>query len=143
MPSGPPRTQTAPSTPGTQSPIRHPDHGQPPAIVRAFCAFANHPLVTIITGIGLLVTGTMEFLEDIIADFESVVQAYHGVLLMGITLALRGFASFAEGIEWLGRVAKDEQEEEAFEHIEDEIEDLRDGAGEDPRTGGATLTQSN
>lgn len=129
MPSGRSRTQTTPSTPGAHSSIQHQPQGQPPAIVRAFCAFANYPVVTIITGIGLLATGTMEFLEDIIVDFESIVQTYHGVLLMGVTLALRGFASFAEGVEWLGRVAKDEQEEEAFEHIEEEIEDLRDGPG--------------
>ncbi|HIG28143.1 MAG TPA: hypothetical protein EYQ50_10205 [Verrucomicrobiales bacterium] len=61
---------------------------------------AHHPALTLITGIGLFLTGLSEALETIFVDFESVVETHNAIILLGLVQILRAIAEMVESAEW-------------------------------------------
>ena len=70
---------------------------------------AHHPVVTIVTGIALLLAGGLELLEEVL-EYETAIGAHHGVMLLGIVTVSRAIAEIVEGVEWLGRGVDEEEE---------------------------------
>jgi hypothetical protein len=72
--------------------------------VRRFVApISRHPAMTLLTGFGLLLAGVMEVLEDIYTDFDSMVGAREGIILIGIVTFFKGLADLVEASEWLSK----------------------------------------
>lgn len=69
------------------------------AVARALRGLTEHPLTVLVTATGLFVGGLMELLEELVPDFEHVIDVHHGVLLLGLVGMLRGLAELAEGTE--------------------------------------------
>lgn len=63
--------------------------------------WVRHPAVTLLTGVGLLLGGVVELLEELLPDFEHFLGVHHGVILLGVVGILRGFSEAMEGTEWL------------------------------------------
>ena len=127
------------------------------SVLRWLAPIARHPATSIVTGMGLLISGVADLLEDVITDFETVLESYHGLIVFGLVTALRGIAEGVEGIEWLSRDAEsieDAEEKQAAavaaadaeeaadiaaeEAVEDIAEDL--AARTQPPTTGRTLS---
>jgi hypothetical protein len=73
---------------------------------------ARHPAMTLITGIGLLLSGMLEAFEQIFTDFESLVGPREGVILLGIVTFFKGIADMVEASEWLSRGIEEEREQQ-------------------------------
>ena len=81
-------------------------------VVRWVAPLARHPMVGFVTGLGLVVSGLADLLEDVFTGFETFLETYHGLILFGVVTALRGFAEVMEGMEWISRdIAAEEREE--------------------------------
>lgn len=63
-------------------------------------AIIHHPLASLVSGLGLLLSGLVEFLESLIG-FETVIDAYHGVIVLGTVTTLKSLAYMVEGTERL------------------------------------------
>jgi len=85
-------------------------------VVRFVAPISRHPAMTLITGLGLFVSGSFELAEQIFTNFESVVGIHQGVILLGIVTFLRGLADLVEASEWLSK-GTDEEEAETVETI--------------------------
>lgn len=83
--------------------------------LEAMAALTRHPVISVMVGAGLLLSGTSELLDDWFTGFDSALKTYHGLILLGVVTALRGFAEVVEGIVWLSRDAEAEEEAEAAE----------------------------
>lgn len=59
----------------------------------------RHPATNVVLGIGLLLTGVLELVEGAVEEFETVVQALHGVILFGVVTTLRGMLELIEATE--------------------------------------------
>jgi len=80
-------------------------------MIRRLAPIARHPAATLFTGVALVLTGIVEFLEEMITDFETVIAGYHGLLVLGAVTILRGLAEIIEGTEWMSRGAEEDVEE--------------------------------
>jgi hypothetical protein len=69
----------------------------------AMKGLVEHPVTIVVVGLSMLVTGLAELLEDLVSDFESTLETYHGLLLFGLVTALRGMVEMVEALEWLDR----------------------------------------
>ena len=78
-------------------------------VVHFVAPISRHPAMTLITGLGLFISGVFELLEQIFTDFESVVGVHQGVILLGIVTFLRGLADMVEASEWLSKGAEQEE----------------------------------
>ena len=67
------------------------------AVVKWLAPTVRHPVTSLLTGLGLVMGGAVELLEDLIAEFDTMIASYHGVILLDIVMALRGFADSARG----------------------------------------------
>jgi hypothetical protein len=76
------------------------------ALLVRLAALSRHPFVSLMVGIGLLLTGVAELLSDLFTDFETALRTYHGLILFGLVTAARGVTEFAEGMMSLGRDAE-------------------------------------
>jgi hypothetical protein len=76
------------------------------AVLLRLAALSRHPLVSLMVGVGLLLTGVAELLSDLLTNFETALRAYHGLILFGLVTAARGVTEFAEGMLSLGRDAE-------------------------------------
>jgi hypothetical protein len=85
-------------------------------VVRYVAPIARHPAMTLMTGVGLLLSGLMEAFEQVFTDFESLVGPREGVILLGIVTFFKGIADLVEASEWLSRGVEEEQEAEECEH---------------------------
>lgn len=70
--------------------------------IHRFCSqelgpWIRHPMVTLVTGVGLFSSGMVELIEQIVPDFEHFLGVHHGVILLGIVGILRGFSELVEG----------------------------------------------
>jgi hypothetical protein len=77
---------------------------------------ARHPAMTLITGIGLLLSGMLEAFEQIFTDFESLVGPREGVILLGIVTFFKGIADMVEASEWLSRGVEEERQKQETTH---------------------------
>jgi hypothetical protein len=68
-------------------------------MARALRNITEHPLTVLVTATGLFVGGLMELIEDLVPDFEHVIDMHHGVMLLGLVGMLRGLTELAEGAE--------------------------------------------
>ena len=59
----------------------------------------RHPATNVILGFGLVLTGLLELIEGAIEEFETVVQALHGIVLFGVVTTLRGLLELIESAE--------------------------------------------
>lgn len=66
----------------------------------------EHPIASAVAGIGLLVSGLFELIECLFS-FETVVDAYQGVIVMGVVTTLRSLAYMVEGAERLSKHPKE------------------------------------
>jgi hypothetical protein len=82
------------------------------AVLERLAALTRHPVVSVLVGIGLLLSGFAELLAESFEEFETSLRTYHGFILLGLVTALRGFAEFIEGIVWLSRDAEAAEERE-------------------------------
>jgi len=69
-------------------------------VARKLAAIIHHPLASLVSGLGLLLSGLVEFLESLIG-FETVIDAYHGVIVLGTVTTLKSLAYMVEGTERL------------------------------------------
>jgi hypothetical protein len=69
---------------------------------------AKRPSTTIVLGIGVCICGLAEMLEDVLVEFDSKVNAYHGVVLFGGITMFRGLIELLEGLELVGLELEDE-----------------------------------
>ena len=83
------------------------------AFLRWLAPIARHPAISMLTGVGLLMSGLSDLMEDIFTDFESMLETYHGLILFGLVTALRGLADAVEGIDWMAKDAEAIEESEA------------------------------
>lgn len=83
------------------------------AFLRWLAPIARHPAISMLTGVGLLISGLSDLLEDLFTDFESMLETYHGLILFGLVTALRGLADAVEGIDWMAKDAEAIEESEA------------------------------
>jgi len=84
-------------------------HGLPQhAFKTRLARIAHHPLFTVITGLGLLLAGVMEALEQLLVDFEGVFEIHHSMILLGFVTLLQALAEMVEGVEWLSKGADEE-----------------------------------
>ncbi|MCB9959411.1 MAG: hypothetical protein H6843_12485 [Rhodospirillaceae bacterium] len=82
------------------------------AFLRWLAPIARHPAISMLTGVGLLISGVSDLLEDLFTDFESMLETYHGLILFGLVTALRGLADAVEGIDWMAKDAEAIEESE-------------------------------
>ncbi|HCQ66310.1 MAG TPA: hypothetical protein DIU07_14675 [Rhodobacteraceae bacterium] len=72
-------------------------------ILFAFASVAKplvrHPATNVILGFGLVLTGLLELVEGAIEEFETFVQALHGIVLFGVVTTLRGLLELIESAE--------------------------------------------
>ena len=89
--------------------------------VRYIAPISRHPAMTLVTGVGLFVSGSVELAEQIFTNFESSVGIHQGIVLLGIVTFLRGVADLVEASEWLSRgTEEDLQAAQAHAHAHDE-----------------------
>jgi uncharacterized membrane protein len=72
-------------------------------VIRYIAPIARHPAMTVITGLGLFLSGAVEAFTQIFTDFESVIGAREGVILLGGITFLKGLADMVEASEWLSK----------------------------------------
>jgi hypothetical protein len=84
-------------------------------VLERLAAITHHPIVSVLVGVGLLMSGFAELLDESFQEFETTVKSHHGLILLGLVTALRGFAEFIEGIVWLSRDAEAAEERGAAE----------------------------
>ena len=87
--------------------------------VRYIAPISRHPAMTLVTGVGLFVSGSVELAEQIFTNFESSVGIHQGIVLLGIVTFLRGVADLVEASEWLSR-GTEEDLQAAHAHAHDE-----------------------
>ena len=87
--------------------------------VRYIAPISRHPAMTLVTGVGLFVSGSVELAEQIFTNFESSVGIHQGIVLLGIVTFLRGVADLVEASEWLSR-GTEEDLQAAQAHAHDE-----------------------
>lgn len=75
--------------------------------LRHLRTIAKRPSTTIALGIGVCVCGLAEMLEDVLVEFDSKVNAYHGVVLFGGITMFRGLIELLEGLELVGLELED------------------------------------
>jgi len=85
-------------------------------VARYIAPIAHHPAMTLITGIGLLLSGMMEAFEQVFTDFESLVGPREGVILLGIVTFFKGIADLVEASEWLSRGVEEERQKQETAH---------------------------
>ena len=66
-------------------------------------AVVEHPVTIVTVGLSMLATGVAELLEDFITGFETMLHAYHGLIVFGAVTAMRGVVEMVEALEWLDR----------------------------------------
>jgi hypothetical protein len=76
--------------------------------LRHLRTMAKRPSTTIVLGIGVCICGLAEMLEDVLVEFDSKVNAYHGVVLFGGITMFRGLIELLEGLELVGLELEDE-----------------------------------
>lgn len=79
-------------------------------VLRYVAPIARHPAMTLVTGVGLLLSGMLEAFEQIFTDFESLVGPREGVILLGIVTFFKGIADMVEASEWLSRGVEEERD---------------------------------
>jgi hypothetical protein len=79
-------------------------------VVRYVAPVSRHPAMTLTTGVGLFLSGSVELAEQIFTEFDTAIGIHQGVILLGVVTFLRGIADLVEASEWLSKGA-DEQEE--------------------------------
>jgi hypothetical protein len=85
-------------------------------VARYIAPIARHPAMTLITGVGLLLSGLMEAFAQIFTDFESLIGPREGVILLGTVTFFKGIADLVEASEWLSRGVEEEREQEECDH---------------------------
>ena len=81
-------------------------------VSRYIAPIARHPAMTLLTGLGLFFSGIAEAFAQIFTDFESVIGAREGVILLGLITFLKGLADMVEASEWLSKGIEEEQAQE-------------------------------
>jgi uncharacterized membrane protein HdeD (DUF308 family) len=82
---------------------------------RHIAPIARHPAMTVVTGLGLFLSGIAEAFSQLFTDFESVIGAREGVIVLGVITFLKGLADLVEASEWLSK-GIEEEEEQASHH---------------------------
>lgn len=79
-------------------------------VSRYVAPIARHPAMTVVTGLGLFLSGVAEAFAQLFTDFESIIGAREGVILLGVVTFLKGLADLVEASEWLSKdIAEEEQ----------------------------------
>ncbi|MFN4089275.1 MAG: hypothetical protein ACK4QW_09580 [Alphaproteobacteria bacterium] len=61
----------------------------------------HNPVVSVVTGVGMLLCGVVELIADIAVEFEAFLATHHGLILFGTVMALRGFVDLSTGLDRL------------------------------------------
>ncbi len=105
-------------------------------ILFAFASVAKplvrHPATNVILGFGLVLTGLLELIEGAVEEFETVVQALHGIVLFGVVTTLRGFLELIESAEIFALSDLELEGEVQPGTVEDEISHRQHSAAREP-----------
>lgn len=82
-------------------------------VMRFIAPIARHPAMTLVTGFGLFLSGTVELADQMFTEFDTAIGIHQGVILLGVVTFLRGIADLVEASEWLSK-GSSEGEEAAF-----------------------------
>jgi uncharacterized membrane protein HdeD (DUF308 family) len=77
---------------------------------------AEHPVATLVTGLGLFISGMVDLCEQFLASGDTGVSAYQGVMLMGFVALMRGVSGIIESFEWIGKASEERLEELMHQH---------------------------
>lgn len=103
LPNVRPRSHSLPIVHSARRHFRH-------FVLKFVAPISRHPAMTLITGLGLFISGAFELAEQIFTNFESVIGVHQGVILLGIVTFLRGLADVVEASEWLSKGTDEEEE---------------------------------
>jgi len=78
-------------------------------VIRFVAPISRHPAMTLATGFGLFLSGSVELAEQVFTDFDTMIGLHQGVILLGIVTFLRGLADIVEASEWLSKGADEEE----------------------------------
>lgn len=78
-------------------------------VMRFVAPISRHPAMTLVTGFGLFLSGTVELADQIFTEFDTAIGIHQGVILLGIVTFLRGVADLVEASEWLSKGSEEEE----------------------------------
>ncbi|MGV3550600.1 hypothetical protein [Rhizobium sp.] len=78
-------------------------------VLRYVAPISRHPAMTLVTGFGLALSGTVELADQIFTEFDTAIGIHQGVILLGIVTFLRGVADLVEASEWLSKGSEEEE----------------------------------
>lgn len=76
---------------------------------------SRHPVLNVLVGIGLLVIGINEFLEQALPEYEGFFELHHAVILIGLTTLMHGLIELTERLE-VALTEHDAQHAKAQDH---------------------------
>lgn len=79
-------------------------------VMRFIAPIARHPAMTLVTGFGLFLSGTVELADQIFTEFDTAIGIHQGVILLGVVTFLRGIADLVEASEWLSKGSNEGEE---------------------------------
>lgn len=78
-------------------------------VTRYVAPISRHPAMTLVTGFGLFLSGTVELADQLFTEFDTAIGIQQGVILLGIVTFLRGVADLVEASEWLSKGSEEEE----------------------------------
>ena len=79
-------------------------------VMRFIAPVSRHPAMTLVTGFGLFLSGTVELADQMFTEFDTAIGIHQGVILLGVVTFLRGIADLVEASEWLSKGSNENEE---------------------------------
>lgn len=79
-------------------------------VLRFVAPISRHPAMTLVTGFGLFLSGTVELADQMFTEFDTAIGIHQGVILLGVVTFLRGIADLVEASEWLSKGSNEGEE---------------------------------
>lgn len=67
---------------------------------RPLAKIAHHPVLNVFVGFALLFMGVDELLQETFPDYEGFFEVHHAVILIGLTMLLKGIIEMVERVEF-------------------------------------------
>ncbi|WP_133343461.1 hypothetical protein [Meridianimarinicoccus aquatilis] len=69
-------------------------------IQRPLSKISRHPVLNVLVGFVLMFMGIDEFLQETLPDYKGFFEVHHAVILIGLTMALKGLIEMGERLEF-------------------------------------------
>lgn len=79
-------------------------------VMRFIAPVSRHPAMTLVTGFGLFLSGTVELADQMFTEFDTAIGIHQGVILLGVVTFLRGIADLVEASVWLSKGSNENEE---------------------------------